>query len=192
MVRRENRRRRAAPSRDARTTILVVCGGRRTEPQYFDEMRRAWRNPAVAIKILQKSCSPNGIVEYALKFADGFDQVWCVVDTDEFDVQRAVSTAKAAGIEMAVSNPCFELWLLLHRQDCVSHLARCVDVHRKLRRCLPGYDKCRLRFADFEDHVDVAIERARALEPTGLDHGRNPSTGVWRLVGGLRGEGQIP
>jgi hypothetical protein len=46
-------------------------------------------------------------------------------------------------------------------------------------RCVAGYDKTKL---DFAEHVIVAVERARKIDPSGVDHVRNPSTGVWQLV----------
>jgi hypothetical protein len=53
----------------------------------------------------------------------------------------------------------------------------------KLRKHLPNYRKTRLDFAaDFADGLDDALKWAKELDPTGEDHERNPSTGVWRLV----------
>lgn len=91
-----------------------------------------------------------------------------------------------------MSNPCFELWLLLHLQDCAAHLKDCVDAHRRLEKCLPGYDKTCLAFADFAGGVDDEVERAKRLEPTGRSADRNPSTSVWRLVDEMRGDGRLP
>lgn len=97
----------------------------------------------------------------------------------------ALALAAKAGIKVAVSNPCFELWLLLHHEDCSAHCADCDAVQVRLRKRVPAYDKTRLRFRDFAGGLDQAIALARKLDPTGTDHIRNPSTGVWRLVGAV-------
>ena len=47
-----------------------------------------------------------------------FDEVWCIFDRDDhhrFD--EATRVAKKAGIRTAISNPCFELWLILHARQ---------------------------------------------------------------------------
>ena len=46
------------------------------------------------------------------------DEVWAVFDRDEhpkFD--EAVSLCESNGLGVARSNPCFELWLILHERD---------------------------------------------------------------------------
>jgi GT2 family glycosyltransferase len=49
------------------------------------------------------------------------DEFWVLLDTDHHFRDRnlpgtlqALQEARQAGLEVAVSNPCFELWLLLH------------------------------------------------------------------------------
>jgi hypothetical protein len=37
-----------------------------------------------------------------------------------------------------------------------------------------------------------AVRRAVCLDPTGCDHGRDPSSGVWKLVLMMMERGQIP
>ncbi|MGH3935680.1 MAG: RloB family protein [Pseudonocardiaceae bacterium] len=84
------------------------------------------RNPAVQIQLKAKPCAPRELVEHARRIApaggDEFDEVWCVVDSDEFDLEPAVALAAKLDGRLAVSNPCFELWLLLHHQACAAPL----------------------------------------------------------------------
>lgn len=68
----------------------------------------------------------------------------------------------------------------------------CDDVKARLRKCLPGYDKTRLKFDQFADGVEQAVGRARVLDATGRDHRRNPSSGVWRLVAEMCRHLEIP
>jgi hypothetical protein len=162
--------------------VLVVCGGTRTEPDYFEGLKKARRNPAVQVKVLGKGIDPEQLVTHAHKIRGDFDEVWCVVDTDEFDVAKAAKLADKLKVRLAVSNPCFELWLLLHFDDHQGAMRSYRDLLPKLIRHVPGYDKCRLDFAHYDSGVADALQRAERLDPSGREHGRNPSTGVWKLV----------
>ncbi|MGH3814317.1 MAG: RloB family protein [Pseudonocardiaceae bacterium] len=164
----------------------MVCGGKRTEPDYFVGLKAHLRNPAVHVRLKAKGCAPEDLVAYARAIAspggDEFDEVWCVVDSDEYDLESAARLASEQGVRLAVSNPCFELWLLLHHRDHTAHLGDANAVIRQLTQHVLGYQKNNLRFADFEPGVTKAVHRAEHLDPTGCDHDRNPSSGVWRLV----------
>jgi hypothetical protein len=140
MVRRVCRQRRQA-FREPRLRLRLVCGGERTEPTYFRGLKRHVRKPAVEIRVRSKGGSPKELVEYARSIApigaDEFDEVWCVVDRDEFDLEPAVICATELDVRLAVSNPCFELWLLLHHEDCTAELGDAKSVLRRLAgRCL--------------------------------------------------------
>jgi hypothetical protein len=113
-----------------------------------------------------------------------YDSVWCVFDVDEHPfLPEAKEQATANGIHLAVSNPCFELWLLLHFQDQRAHIER-DRVQRLFRDCIPDYGKdvpCERLLPLCED----AVQRAQALEDWQNSRGcagNNPSTGVHRLL----------
>jgi len=92
-----------------------------------------------------------------------------------------------------VSNPCFELWALLHFQDQTAYLVR-EKVRSLLKKHLPGYRKSlpfdRLRPA-YEDAVRRAVHLDRRCEERECP-GDNPSTGVYRLTERIRKEGCGP
>jgi len=183
-------RRSPRAARKLATRVLIVCGGACTEKQYFDELRRWVRNPAVKVKIKSEVGSPSQVVRYAAGFMNrsdsDFDAVWAVVDVDDFtDLEQAVRESRRTGVHLAVSNPCFELWLLLHLVDH-RHEVTTPEVQKLLQRHCSAYDKTRIRFADFADGIDDACGRAQRLEPSGRTHTSNPSTNVWRLVGEVR------
>lgn len=114
---------------------------------------------------------------------DEFDDVWCVFDVDEFqDVTPAVALAERNAIGVAVSNPCFELWLLLHFDRHTAYCSSYGSLLPLLRKHVPHYDKTGLNFDDYAALVPGACRRARALDPTGKRHALNPSTGVWQVV----------
>lgn len=113
------------------------------------------------------------------------DEYWAVFDVDQQRAQGladAVQIARSRGQRLAGSNPCFELWLLLHHTDDVAgipaaeesrHAARvCTQrLHETLQAGDPqarGYDKASIgaeRFA-VPERVRDAVERARRLVST--------------------------
>lgn len=193
MIRRDNTQRRRPGNRQPRSRLLVVCCGGRTEKQYLDGMRRHFRNSPVRIEVRPSALSPSQLIEYAKtvrqRDPDGFDEVWCVFDVDDYaeDIAKAVPVARRAKISLAISNPCFEFWLLLHFADHCAWLKDPAAVKSKLCRHLSGYDKTRIDFAAFVPGIPDAIERGRRLTDSGRTHVDNPSTTMWRLAATIVG-----
>ncbi len=105
---------RAIKTRELRPRFLIVCGGEKTEPNYFHSFRV---NAVVEVKGTGRS--PLGVVEYARELSqkDEFTQVWVVFDRDEFKAEEfnsAIKQTKENGLGAAYSNEAFELWYVLH------------------------------------------------------------------------------
>ena len=182
---------RRPPLVDAGRRLLAICGGERTENEYLKGLARqvGFRGLRVVPQKKGKGKDPADVVNQALQRSSTgkpFDEVWCVLDKDDFGLAAAIKRSSQTGIRLAVSNPSFELWLLLHLKDCGAELTQAEALER-LRKCLPNYDKARLKFDDFASRVDEAIRRGRRLsDTTGL--GPNPSSGMWKLAETIMGE----
>lgn len=117
-----------------------------------------------------------------------YDQVWCVFDVDEHPyLPEAKHQARDNGIEVAVSNPCFELWALLHFCDQTAHIER-GPLHHKCKEHMPGYDK-QLPTSQLHPLYAEALQRAMALDEWQRSRDcaeANPSTGVYRLMEQIR------
>jgi len=207
---RERRTARGAPSRSARRRILIVCEGEVTEPEYFRGFERWARNNTVQIDIPIKRSQGLALVERATRLkcaaesaarreADAFlayDEGWCAFDVDDNDqrnLNEARQLAGANSIELAVSNPCFELWLWLHFKDSPGARHR-YDLQRMLREFLPGYDK-HLEFDQVSAGIADATRRARRLDEYAQEEGeagRNPSTDVYRLTDSIARDDSAP
>jgi hypothetical protein len=177
---------------------LVVCEGAVTEPDYLRGLERWARNHTVQIDIPLDHGVPLTLVRRAEALADqarsaakreddaflAYDEVWCVFDIDEHpNIDDARQLARARGIQLAVSNPCFEIWILLHFRESPGARHR-HDLRRMVGQYLPGYDK-HLDFARVAPGLDDAVRRAQRLDRDAQDEGepgRNPSTGAYRLV----------
>ncbi len=175
--------------------LLVVCGAAVTERDYLNGLKSSVRNQAVSVKIVERPRAPSQVVAYAKVLQDKapgeYDQTWCVLDVDEFtDLGEAEAMARRMNrTHIAWSNPCFELWLLLHFADHHAHAPDCDHLIRLLdKHVAGGYGKNDLSFRHYEPHWRRATERARAHALFGREALINPATGVWRLALEIAGE----
>lgn len=190
---------RRSPYKDSKPLILVVTEGKFTEPEYLETFARYYKNSRVKVQVHRDAGVPKTIVETAkeLKAENKkeakaqkdenlkFDEVWCVFDIDEHpNIPQAVDMARSNGFQLAISNPCIELWLWLHfaPQPGLRHRH---DLQAMLKeQYLPDYDK-HIDFAEMSSGYQNAVDRAKRLEKDAEeenDAGRNPTTGIWRLT----------
>jgi hypothetical protein len=126
----------------------------------------------------------------AKRFRDAtarYDAVWCVCDCDDHPrLKEAVIQARDNGIRLVLSNPCFELWVLLHFDNQTAHIHRSKALEA-LRRFIPSYSK-RIRWSQLRELYDVAVKRSIGLRKSAKELGedlRNPSTDVDLLTEAL-------
>jgi RloB-like protein len=195
---------RRPPFRLRKPTILVVCEGSVSEPQYLKGHKRNCRNPRVDIEFSRERGTPKTLVEIAKRMkreaeieADregdqnlAYDAVWCVFDVDTHPhIADAQQMARHNGIRLAISNPCFELWLLLHFRDNPG-MQDVNGVLSALSKFVHGYDK-HIRYDSYVGGYREAVSRARQMAESAAkdgDPGRNPTTGVYELTELIRGE----
>ncbi len=112
-------------------------------------------------------------------------------DRDEHpNFAKAIDLADRHGINLAISNPCLELWFILHSEDQTAYLER----HAAQRRAedLLGCSKVLTDSAlgALAERYDEARRRAVKLDEKhagdGSPPGDNPSSGVWRLIDLIR------
>jgi hypothetical protein len=106
------------------------------------------------------------------KSDDEIDECWCVFDVEwpqnHPHLREAVQLAKDNGIRLAVSNPCFELWLILHFEDQTAHLN--TDQAERRSRKLDGRAGKRIDADQYMPRRGAASKRASALSKR---HARN-------------------
>lgn len=189
---------RSRPNRDPGLLVMIVCEGEETEPNYFTGLRAAKRYPKDQIQVItpqeSKGNDPKTLVKYAkserAKAKNAglpYDEVWCVFDRDEHQTfAQAIDQANANGIKLAISNPCFELWYLLHFQDQTARIDR-NKLPSLLRKHIPNYEKSKPGICGIiSDCQDDARRRAESLRRKHTGDGNseceNPSTGMDKLV----------
>ena len=108
---RDRRPGRRPPFREPLPIILIVCEGKKTEPEYFRGFVNACQNPRVKIEIAPEHGVPRTLVESARgpkKEAETaasrqgdetvYDSVWCVFDVDD---HPHIASARQMGATMA-------------------------------------------------------------------------------------------
>ena len=196
---------RRKPTVDPRPSILVVCEGEVTEAEYLHAFKQRVR-AVVNLVVVNKAGTPKPVVERAVLEKKSrellarqkrdesikYSEVWCVFDVDEHPyLPEARQQAKDNNLRVVISNPCFELWLLLHFESCSAWTHR----HAAQSRCrelMPSYEKSP-PLKTLESKYGAAVERARQLcirnEKDGEPE-RNPSTNVHELTERLLALGQ--
>ena len=120
------KRKRLNSRRTIKKTYLIVTNGAVTEPQYF----QSYEFPNLKIvhsegSPLETMCKAVRIAGEQRKAQAKYAGVWAVVDKDNYEeteLQEAQKLGKQKNIDLIVSVPCFEIWLLWHLQECGSYL----------------------------------------------------------------------
>jgi len=120
------------------------------------------------------------------------DEIWCVFDVEwpknHPSLKEAIDRAHQNGIHLAISNPCFEIWLILHFQDYAKWSSN-DDAHR-LRRSHDGSKDKGLDPSKYMPLVGSASKRAANLDNYHKGNGTffpddNPSSGMHRLIAAI-------
>ena len=122
--RREGRVRRVQMTRH-----LIVSEGTETEPRYFNGMKShlaAGDGRKLAVVVKGSGKHTLGLLDFALDYCryspEPFDHIWLVFDKDDFPAadfdamerRCAECSDSSRSFHALWSNPCFELWPLLH------------------------------------------------------------------------------
>ena len=162
---------------------LVVAGGAVTEKQYFRRLASIYD---VVIEYQQKNESPEHLADFARKLkeederdisTDCYENIWVVVDVDDFhDHSKAEKICKDNGIELIISNPCFEVWLLDHVKACPSSYTLTPDVESAAAEA-KVVGGTRNKYINTElidkEHLEAAIHNAARHNTTENRQGRN-------------------
>ena len=126
-----NRYRRKKPYKDA-SLIVIATEGRRTEYQYFSSLKdhSNYKTPKIIINVIEKKddrSSPTYVLKQIKEFKKKWgtnsnyeDHYFIVVDRDnwtEGELSKVSQDCKKIDINICMSNPRFEFWLVLHFID---------------------------------------------------------------------------
>ncbi len=153
--------------------IVIATEGKDTEKQYFE----MFGSRKVKVEILATGDDNKSAPEYVLERLDKFKDLYDFDEEDEFwlvlDVDRWVKKEQLIAIcpqarqkryQLAISNPCFEIWLCLHFGDLFPEDRTCKHFEARLRNILGSYNKSNLDVLAYTPNVKSAIVRSRSLD----------------------------
>jgi hypothetical protein len=176
-----------------RKLFVISVEGVKTEPQYFEIFNKNDQN-IIKVNCLKGNyqSSPLQVLKRMEKYLKienlkKTDEAWLVIDMDQWStdqIKQLFSWSQSnENYGLALSNPTFEFWLLLHFEDGkkISSANECLD---RLKQYLPGYKKG-IDIRKFTPEViHNAIQRAKQRDnPPCMDWPRTIGvTTVYRLV----------
>jgi len=188
--------------------MLIALEDARSARLYFEGYREETRASRLLVIRHQKS-DPMNVVALARMTkderarlaeqdrADPFEEVWVVFDTEGPQnaarikrARMAIEEAKRLGFRTAVSNPCFEYWLLLHFEQTRQQFQDGKAVCRQLDKHIKDYDKSKSVYRVTRPRVEAAMKYARTILADHAGHpcDVHPCTEVFRLMESLLSE----
>ncbi len=192
--------------------FLLAYEGNETEPTYFEALKKNYRFNKDRIEIVSlrrdakdTKSAPKYVFENLEKIKDEYDlgnndELWMIIDRDRNgkNIEKYSAKCKATlNFYFALSNPCFEFWLLLHLKDTTEFTEDELSLifeNRKVGRkktylkkllsdILPdGYNETNLKPERFLQHIEDAIFRAKNMNVDGEDYPKNLGTDVYKLI----------
>ena len=200
MVRKVDQKKRGKVSRKTKKIILIGAEGKnQTERKYF----KAFNQVQSEYKIMAgkgNNTDPVGVVEDLLKsvkqeeldLKDG-DILACFIDVDfkngrDQELRAAMKLARQNNISVFLSNPCFEIWYLLHFRYSTKLYGSNEEVIKELSSYISDYSKSKDVYDVIENKIDQALLNTKRLESYHLENGTNdrlkklPSTEAYKLI----------
>lgn len=176
--------------------IIIATEGKKRELQYFT-MDLFTGNKKIQVQIIpafDNKSSPKDVLsklhEYALEYQfDEDDQFWLVIDKDRWDnagLHKIINLCDDSNYRVALSNPCFELWLLLHFRKVnelnLTDNMSCTDIKNIFNPQLTERDEGSYE-ATYARWVTHALEEAPKLDKhPNAPFPDCPGTRVYQLV----------
>lgn len=196
-------KKRKSETRQSKPTILIVCEGQKTEPDYLNEIKNKYRLASIVVICHSTSgYAPISVVKCVMDKnrervdlygnSAPYERVFCVYDTDAHEsLETAQQEIQKNDFTAIVSNVCFEYWLLLHyeytrasilQQGNKSAAAMCIS---KLKKHIAQYDTAKIKeyFPDLFLKLEAAIKNSKqSYDDAKKTKNFNPSTNMHELI----------
>ena len=158
--------------RDAQLFIIATEGAK-TEKSYFN----IFHDSRIKIEVLAtgeaNDSAPQHVIERLNEFTHKYDlgeedTLCLVLDVDRWGAKNLSPVCREATQKnycLAISNPCFEVWLCLHLDDLDPNDKTCKDFKTRLQSILGSYNSSNIDVAPFVKHIEDAVRRAKQLHP---------------------------
>ena len=175
-------RREPSPSMRMRKIALVICEGE-TEERYINLLEKWYKSPIRIVSHIEGTRITQSLVENRTREMNPskYEKVhtFMMYDMDVPSINEKILSCNA---EKQLSNPCFEIWLLLHAKEqktaittdaLIKELKKSATVWKNYAKS----DFTNTQEAFLKSNTDTATSRAKKLKEL-----QNPSTGVYKLI----------
>jgi hypothetical protein len=157
-------KRRQGTKKPAEAIFIIPEG--QTEEAYFKTLKNQLRKPNIQIDVAKANSDtdPRQLAERAIavkKSDKGYTHIACVLDADKPEAlsQARVLIKTHKDIALYTSDPCFEVWLLLHFVQTDAPFASCDEVTKRLKQVWKDYTKgLDCDYNQVANLIDIAIE----------------------------------
>lgn len=170
----KDRFKRNKPVRKRRRVYVIAAEGEQTEEIYFSAFRGDKYRKNIHIEVLSSKkghSSPQNVLRRLREYIKHYglekeDEAWLVIDVDNWGEEILADICQGCqkpGFYTAISNPCFELWLMLHQEKPkrVLHEREC---RIELEKLLGEYKKSKYNAQKLLSHVNLAIQHAEQMD----------------------------
>lgn len=184
-------KREPTPSLRMRKIVLVICEGE-TEVRYLNLLKSWYKSPIRIVSHIEGTQITPSLVDKRTKELkiSQWDKVHTYLMYD-MDVQAINEKLKKCKAGMLLSNPCFEIWLLLHAKDQKVSIETDALI-KELKKSAPvwkNYSKSPFTETQktfLNNNTDIAVARAKKLCEF-----QNPSTGIYKLIEMLQSDTRL-
>ena len=179
--------------------IIIGYEGKDKEPKYFSQLEEKLLEPRKAfIHPLPPSngeSAPKKVLERVKQFVEDpyrgvniepGDTIWFVLDVDKYPKEQFDQLNNYCGQNeqrnLAISNPCFEIWLWLHLDDADNiSSTNSNDLKKELHQMTTdkGFN------GDYTPWVEHALEKATKIDNSASFYPSHKTTKVYLLVNEL-------
>lgn len=203
--------------RDA-SIVVVACEDKYAVKQYFAKFRTR-RTQFKVLPTDDCKSNPRAVIDrlhdYKREYAqEEGDEFWFCIDTDHWirghhqrELSQVLQECRQSGYGIAISNPCFEVWLLLHFIEINNELLlrmlgkdsngsvdpqnleslRCDSFVHELRSIAGQYNKSRVSALKVTAaQVQSATQRAKVRDLENGDIPPTPGSRIYKLIESLR------
>ena len=187
--------------------LVIASEGKYPEENYFNVLKNIYKKPTVYLHFIERKndrSAPKHIITLLDKFKriynyrKNLDEFWILFDTDRWTQRNISSIAKECKqkcYKMAVSNPCFEIWILLHIKDVTEYSEEIIGLLEKnkkvnsknyieaeLSNLMNGYKKRNFDCNKIISNTEDAIKNAKKINTISSRWPNKIGTHVYRLI----------
>lgn len=185
--------RRTKVKKQPEKLYILAYEGNETEPQYYQAVKEHLRHTDTVIKILSLKrprldtmSAPKHVFNQLKNYKNSHhttpqDEFWMIIDRDRWKLEEWLEKCQQEkNFFVALTNPCFEFWLLLHHFDVGMFKEEDLLQNKKLNKkkrfidqylnkhLEGGYQKNNIQAERFLPHLERAIAQAQLFAANDL------------------------